>query len=850
MFEMKLLLILGTLSCLVGGEDLKATLKSLVVTSDIKVRYARTLVSAEYFNDKNSPAIAHFHVILPDRAYISNFSMEINGNVTVGVVREKEEAKEIFEQAVSRGESAGHVSVRHRDTRTFVMKVNVEPNVKAIFNLTYEELLKRNLGKYTHRIFISDEITERILIEIFISEPQEINVFEDSLHKDHSVRSVEYIDNKHVYIRFDPSREEQEKLKELNYLGEFIVEYDVKRAQSNVIYELDGYFVHFFTPVTESVWPKNIVFMIDISGSMRGRKLRQVKAAMLSILSALEPDKDSFTFGTFSSNVNWEQTRNLTEAKKFVSSLYANGDTDINQAVLTSLDKIQNEHSSHMVNILFFLTDGDPTSGVINKEEIRRNIKNANDRKVMIFTLGFGENCDLQFLQNIADDNDGFSRKIFYDEDSDTQIKTMYQEISSLLLKNVIITYVDNTVDVGNVTQHEFKTIFNGTEIAIAGPIKEGMKKSHNITVEFKAENAEKTFLKTEVLTFSDISFDDIFPFDESPVNPNLTKLDMLPNISKKTWAYLTLQKMFEDGAPNEDIVDLAIKNNFVTPLTSMVVTKKQLQEEGSVKIRKKANRKPARKPGRRLSRVDNGLPGLADPIRSAPLRPGKITPQMRILFSFRPTAITAAATTTTTTTTTTAATTTTATTTTTPTPAITPRLTKFPGVIVKPYNCDVMLCPKKSDSCINATRLLLLKDSRSGITVYGEQEKPSSVTCLDNLYKLIIIFKRRNIEITPSLLTVNRREQNYRGKNIRFNIKKFLQVHVFNRDINARTLSVNFIVKDYMKMAKGLYGNFMKRFDCTVQPTGELTLSHTKSVTYSKVGITSPEDSIDSCYM
>lgn len=209
-----------------------------------------------------------------------------------------------------------------------------------------------------------------------------------------------------------------------------------------------------------------------------------------------------------------------------------------------------------MVNILFFLTDGDPTSGVVNKEEIRRNIKNANERKVMIFTLGFGENCDLEFLQNIAGDNGGFSRKIFYDEDSDTQIKTMYQEISSLLLKNVIITYVDNTVDVGSVTQHEFNTIFNGTEIAIAGPMKEGMKKLHNITVEFKAENAEKTFLKREVLTFSD----DIFRFDESPVNPNLTKLDMLPNISKKTWAYLTLQKMFEDGASNEDIVDLAIK--------------------------------------------------------------------------------------------------------------------------------------------------------------------------------------------------------------------------------------------------------------------------------------------------
>lgn len=226
-----------------------------------------------------------------------------------------------------------------------------------------------------------------------------------------------------------------------------------------------------------------------------------------------------------------------------------------------------------------------------------------------------------------------------------------------------------------------------------------------------------------------------------------------------------------------------------------------------------------------------------------------KITPQMRIQFNLGHTTKTEAATTSTTTTTA-ATTTTTPTRTTTPTPPIIPRLTKFPGVIVKPHKCDVMLCPKTSDSCISGTKILLLKDSRAGITVYGEQEKPSSVTCLDNLYKLIIIYRRRTIEITPNLLLVNKRENKYGGKIIRFNIKKFLQVHVFNRDINTRTLSVNFIVKDYMSKATGLYGNFMKRFDCNIQETGELTLSHTKSVKYSKVTVTSPEDSIDSCYM
>ena len=53
----------------------RATIKSLIVTSDIKFRYAATRVSAEYTNPYNSPARADFHVTLPAQAYISNFSM-------------------------------------------------------------------------------------------------------------------------------------------------------------------------------------------------------------------------------------------------------------------------------------------------------------------------------------------------------------------------------------------------------------------------------------------------------------------------------------------------------------------------------------------------------------------------------------------------------------------------------------------------------------------------------------------------------------------------------------------------------------------------------------------------------
>jgi len=64
----------------------------------------------------------------------------------------------------------------------------------------------------------------------------------------------------------------------------------------------DGYFVHFFAPTDLQILPKHIVFVLDISGSMMGRKIDQVKEAMNTILDSLQPE-DYFNVIVFSSEV-------------------------------------------------------------------------------------------------------------------------------------------------------------------------------------------------------------------------------------------------------------------------------------------------------------------------------------------------------------------------------------------------------------------------------------------------------------------------------------------------------------------------------------------------------------------
>lgn len=77
------------------------------------------------------------------------FYREIKGKEYKAYVEEKKEAKRIYDQAVASGIGAAHVAADARDSNRFTVSMNVEPQDKVTFNLTYEERLKRKNGKYS-----------------------------------------------------------------------------------------------------------------------------------------------------------------------------------------------------------------------------------------------------------------------------------------------------------------------------------------------------------------------------------------------------------------------------------------------------------------------------------------------------------------------------------------------------------------------------------------------------------------------------------------------------------------------------------------------------------------------------
>ncbi|KAF4107292.1 inter-alpha-trypsin inhibitor heavy chain H3-like [Onychostoma macrolepis] len=556
---------------------------SFYINSTVTSRYATTVITSRVANTLNESQEIQFEVKIPKNAFISKFRMTIEGNTYDGVVKEKEEAQQQYNRAVSRGQSAGLVKSVGRTLEDFKTSVTVAAFSKVTFELTYEELLKRRLGKY--ELLINAQPMQPVAdfkMDVHIQEKPGISFLEvkgDLSTGDlgNAIKTTRA--DKDAWVTFYPSRDQQTKCKscgENGLNGDLLITYDVERQNpKGEVMISNGYFVHYFAPTDVPRIPKNVVFIIDRSGSMHGTKMDQTCLALLRILSDLDED-DHFGLITFDSEVSlWKREllqateANLKNAKSFVKEIKDRGATDINAAVLAGVDMINRHPREGTASILILLTDGDPTTGETNKEKIMGNVKEAIGTKFPLYCLGFGYDVNFDFLTKMSLENSGVAQRIYEDSDADLQLQGFYEEVAVPLLSDIQLKYPGGT----NLTKTSFSLYFNGSEIVVSGQI---------------TDNSVESFT-TEVIAVSkgnNVTYQDtIMTKDPSDVPPENE------DFMQRLWAYLTVKQLLErqvilKGQEKEDekkeALKLSLKYQFVTPLTSMVVTKPQ---EGDVEV-------------------------------------------------------------------------------------------------------------------------------------------------------------------------------------------------------------------------------------------------------------------------
>merc|ERR1712038_2393 len=349
-----------------------AELSQFHVNTTIGFRYSRTEVTALYRNPGLQANTAVFTMVLPESAFISNFSMTIKEEEYVAEVKEKEEAKRTYEEAVDSGLNAGLISKNRRDSNTFSVDTSLEPGEKVVFTLIYEELLERKDDQYEYVLHVNPgvvlddfhveiNINESLpLSQLLVPELLESNEIDFSVEEAESsvaeiTRDVDGSPN-NARVVFAPSKEYQLEAGDQGVSGRFVVRYDVDRqGQDSEVQVIDGYFVHYFVPSNLPTLPKHMVFVLDTSGSMGGEKIQQLKNAIKSVID-----------------------------------LSAGGGTNLNDAILAGLDvaetALQREALPKDVkSLIVFLTDG---LGSTPSDVIKSNIKTKNrDLQVPVFTV-------------------------------------------------------------------------------------------------------------------------------------------------------------------------------------------------------------------------------------------------------------------------------------------------------------------------------------------------------------------------------------------------------------------------------------------------------------------------------
>uniref|UniRef100_A0A8C3N436 Inter-alpha-trypsin inhibitor heavy chain H3 n=1 Tax=Geospiza parvula TaxID=87175 RepID=A0A8C3N436_GEOPR len=561
---------------------------SMKIDSKVTSRFAHNVITSRAVNRGNVSKEVFFDVELPKTAFITNFSMTIDGVTYPGTIKEKEAAKKQYEKAVSRGQTAGLVKASGRKTEKFTVSVNIKAASKVTFELTYEELLKRQFGKYEMFIKVKPkQLVKDFEIEVDIFEPQGITELEaEGTFITNELQNTikKTFSGKKGHISFKPTLDQQRRCPSCSESvldGDFTVRYDVKRTTPDNLQIVNGYFVHFFAPTNLPKLSKNIIFVLDTSGSMSGREIAQTKEALLKILDDIKED-DFFNFILFDSEIStWKETlikatpENLDEARKFVRQISAQGLTNLHGGLMRGIDILNAAHEENLVpkrsaSIIIMLTDGQPNVGVSNTQEIEKAVKKAIDGRYTLYNLGFGSGVDYGFLERMALENKGLARRIYPDSDTALQLQGFYDEVSNPMLIDVELNYPEN--EISDLTTNSFKHFYDGSEIVVAGRFVDSNQ--NHLSVDVRAEGVS--------MDFFDLSEQTAQAFQEQQY--------IFGEYIERLWAYLTIEQLLEKritatGEEKENLtaqaLALSLRYKFVTPLTSMVVTKPEENEEG-----------------------------------------------------------------------------------------------------------------------------------------------------------------------------------------------------------------------------------------------------------------------------
>lgn len=593
----------GTLLAMLGsGKKLgQCPLKHTSVTANVSGYVARVTVKQVFENPFKDKIEAVYTFPLSETGAVDDMRMKVGERVIKGTIKKREEAKEIYDNAKAHGQVAALLDQERPNIFTQSV-ANILPGNQIEVTLQYVDLLPYESGRYTFafptvvgprfmpgnpveksgtgRVHDTTSVPDASRISPPVAAKGEraghdisIDVNIDSGVPIQAIRST-----LHEVTTNQPNAQTAKvSLTNKNTIPnkDFVLSWDVASDQIKSGYltykpskTADGYFTVMVMPpkraTPEQIQPKEMIFVIDCSGSQSGPPLDKAKETMRYIIEHMNKE-DTFQIIAFSNDARPMFAKPMKvspEMKKqaihYINSLSANGGTWMAPAVEAAC---KTPADANRLRIVTFMTDG----YVGNDMEILGMIKKLRG-KSRWFSFGTGNGVNRFLIDAMAKEGGGESEYVLLNSSGNEVGKKFYDRISSPVLTDIKLTF--DGVQVKEVFPHEVSDVWAEKPLYIKGRyIKPGAG-----TISISGFSGGKPYLEKIKVNFPE----------------NAGGSDSIGSV----WARAKVDRLMSEdwqGAQNgsinkelkDEIVKVALDHHIMTQYTSFVAVEEKIVTKG-----------------------------------------------------------------------------------------------------------------------------------------------------------------------------------------------------------------------------------------------------------------------------
>jgi len=479
-------------------------LKHTDVEADIVGFVGRVTVKQTFHNPLDKKIEAIYVFPLPQDAAVDDMVMTVGERRIVGQIKERSEAREIYEAA----KAAGHVAslLDQERPNIFAQSVaNIEPGVQVVIEISYVETLKyedgvfewvfpmvvgpryipgggsapapMTTGQDTDQVPDASKITppvtpkgtragHDISLTIHIDAGMELHDLESVLHEvaivsaapgqaTVTLKNKTEIPNKDFVFRYRLATDE---------IGDAFLVHEDERG---------SFFTLILQPprrvVPQQLMPRELIFVLDTSGSMAGFPIEKAKEVMAMAIDAMRPE-DTFNLITFAgcTRILWDAPRpatpeNIAEAQKLLASLKGGGGTEMMKAINAALVQMRpDDDAAGPIRVVCFMTDGYVGNDMAIIGAVKKNAATTR-----VFSFGIGNSVNRFLLDGMAHAGRGEVEYVTLESQAAAAVERFHERILAPVLTDIEIDWGD--LPVADVYPMRIPDLFSAKPVMIHG---------------------------------------------------------------------------------------------------------------------------------------------------------------------------------------------------------------------------------------------------------------------------------------------------------------------------------------------------------------------------------------------